>query len=304
MKDASDYPMLYHGVYAAADASREKFPWHSHATSPHSSQAFCLSAFVPLWNMPSADAVLDEFVRRVLPGLPFHERHWTVRVEFECPTTLGEMGGAHRTSIDVLLEADDVAICVESKFITDAASGLGHCRQPSEGACKGFHGHGSDPSNAEAWCHLHVRAGDPRPYWTLAEKYFTEDALREQTAQEKCQLLDTYQLMRNFFFAAEWAESEQKAHRAAIVIVPSRFGTKLSQQVGDFRALLRPEEREFVTLASYEDYVEVLRALGGAEGEALAAFLSDAIFREERLDRFTWHAGDVEVELPETAPNH
>jgi hypothetical protein len=257
-----------------------------------------LSAFVPLWSLPTADAVLDEFVHRALPALPFHERHWTVKVEFECPATLGETGGAHPTNIDTLLEADDVVVCVESKFITDAAQGLGRCRQPREGSCKGFHGRGSDPSNAEAWCYLDVRTGDPRPYWTLAQKYFTEEALREQTAQERCPLLDTYQLMRNFFFAAEWADSEQKAHHAAIVIAPSSRDTKLSGQVEDFRALLRPEERELVTLTPYEDYIAALNEFGGTEGKALAAFLSDATTREERLDRFTWHAGDVEVLPP------
>jgi hypothetical protein len=298
MKDASDYPMLYSGVYEAATASRPNFPWHSHATSPHSSQAFCLSAFVPLWKMPTADVVLNEFVHGALPAIPFHECHWTVKVEFECPATLGETGGAHRTSIDVLLEADNVVVCVESKFVTDAAEALGHCPQPQDGACRGFHGRGSDPSNPEAWCHLDVRAGDPRPYWTLAQKYLTEEALGEQTAEERCPLLDTYQLMRNFFFAAEWAETEHKAHHAAIVLVPSSHSAKLSQQVEDFRALLRPEQREFVTLTPYESYVSVLEALGGAEGVALAAFLSDAITREERLDRFTWHAGDVEIAPP------
>jgi len=109
--------------------------------------------------------------------------------------------------------------------------------------------------------------------------------------------------MRNFFFAAEWAASEQKAHHAAIVVVPWSRGAKLSGQVEEFRALLRPEEREFVTLTAYEDYVEVLNEFGGTEGNALAAFLSDAITREERLDRFTWHAGDVEIVLPDAAPN-
>jgi len=298
VRGASDYPLLYSGVYEAVMSSRPNFPWHRYATSPHSSQAFCLSAFVPLWSLPEADAVLDEFVHRALPELPFHERHWTVKVEFECPATLGETGGAHRTSIDTLLEADDVVVCVESKFITDAAEGLGKCRQPRERACRGFHGRGSDPSNDEAWCHLDVRAGDPRPYWRLAQKYLTEEALNEQTAQERCPLLDTYQLMRNFFFAAEWAETERKAYHAAVVIVPSRFGTKLTKQVEDFRALSRPEQRGFVTLAPYEDYISALDSLGGVEGKVLATFLSGAIVREERLDRFTWHAGDVEVLPP------
>ena len=172
------------------------------------------------------------------------------------------------------------------------------CRQPKEGACRGFHGRGSDPTNAEAWCYLDARTGDPRAYWRLAEKYLTKDALHEQAAQERCPLLDTYQLMRNFFFAAEWAETEHKAHHAAVVIVPSSRSAKLSQQVEDFRALLRPEERGFVTLAPYEDYISALDSLGGVEGKVLATFLSDAIVREERLDRFTWHADDVEVLPP------
>ena len=206
VRDASDYPLLYSGVYDAVMAHRLTFPWHRYATSPHSSQAFCLSAFVPLWSLPAADAVLDDFVHRALPALPFHERRWTVKVEFESPKTLGETGGAHPTSIDVLLEADDLVVCMESKFLSDAAEGLGKCRQPREGACKAFHGRGSDPSNAEAWCHLDVRAGDPRPYWRLAQQYFTKDALSEQTAQERCPLLDTYQLLRNFLFAAEFEE--------------------------------------------------------------------------------------------------
>jgi len=287
VREASDFPLLYPGVYDAVMAHRPKFPWHRYATSPHSSQAFCLSAFVPLWSLPTADAVLDEFVHRALPALPFHERHWTVKVEFECPAMLGETGGAHPTSIDTLLEADDVVVSVESKFITDAAQGLGHCRQPRAGACKGFHGRGSDPSNAEAWCYLDAREGDPRAYWALAQKYLTDEALREQTAAERCPLLDTYQLMRNFFFAAEWAESGQKAHHAAIVVVPSSGAAKLSEQMCSFRELLRPEEREFVTLAAYEDYVAVLKEFGDTEGKALATFLSGAIVREERLDRFT-----------------
>jgi len=92
VREASDFPLLYPGVYDAVMAHRPKFPWHQYATSPHSSQAFCLSAFVPLWSLPTADAVLDEFVHRALPGLPFRERHWTVKVEFECPAMVGEVG--------------------------------------------------------------------------------------------------------------------------------------------------------------------------------------------------------------------
>jgi hypothetical protein len=299
--DASDYPLLYPGVCDAVVERYPRFKWHSHATSPRSSQAFCLSAFVPLWSLPAADAVLDEFISHALPAVPSGKRHWAVEVEFESPEVLRETGAGQPTSIDVLLLADDVVVCVESKFISDAAEGLGRCRQPGLNSCEGFHGRGSDSDEPDVRCRLDAQDGDrdPRAYWTLAPRYLTEEALREQVQGERCPLLGTYQLMRNHFFAAEWAERNRMAHHAAIVLAPSGTSDSLSRQVEEYRALLLPEERPFVAFAPYEDYIAALSSVGGREGGALADFLTQRIGEQVRAERFTWHAGDVVVRRPD-----
>jgi hypothetical protein len=129
-------PALYPGVAASLGPC---FPWHVHAGSARSSQALCLSAWYPLKAVEARHAAIERLLVAALPALaPRAGREWEISVEISRPRLLGE-GGGQPTSIDVLLEADDAVVCVESKYLSDAAAGFGRCSQFPE-ACRGFHG--------------------------------------------------------------------------------------------------------------------------------------------------------------------
>jgi hypothetical protein len=131
-----------------------------------------LSAFVPVLTFEDRDDILERFVTGAFPAIPGDSgRSWQVIPEFEQPELLGETGEGMPTNVGILLFADDVVVCVESKFRVDALEGFGKCRQAtSSSGCRGFYGHGSDAKGGtNALCRLEVPDGqrDPRKYWEL-----------------------------------------------------------------------------------------------------------------------------------------
>ena len=84
--------------------------------------------------------------------------------------------------------------------------------------------------------------------------------------------------MRNFLFAASYAERHRKDFFGLLAIAPRGFSGRLRLQFEEFRyGLLLPQHRQKVALVEYEHYFELLAAHGHQEGKELANFL------EERL---------------------
>lgn len=261
----------------------ERFPelkWHMHADSPDSSQAFALSAFVPLLAFADKDTILEKFVTGVLPSVPPREdRSWHVIPEFTQPELLGETGAGEPTNIDILLVAADAVVCVESKFRVDALEGFGVCSQPAAGACRGFHGPHSDTRGTSAWCRLAVKDGrrDPRKYWEAGVGQFRHDALAEQTSSQVCPYRDIYQLMRTYLTASELARKDGKPFYGAIGIVPQARAGAISARVRRFQnRVLLAENANRVAAVDYEHYIEVLDG-GSADAKALAEFLRELL---------------------------
>jgi hypothetical protein len=211
------------------------FKWHDHAESHRSSQIFCLSAFGTLRCLTACDRVLEKLFSHAFTGLPSRPRprHWEIIPEFEEPTLLGETGGRQ----PAFCVSSREVICVESKYIVDARDGFGGCSQFSKGACAGFYGSGSDlQSRTAAWCRLENWEGDraPRLYWALGKRFFNESVFQRQHSDAACPLRgSSYQLMRNFLFAATYAERHRKDFFGLLAIALD-LSDRLSSELAEF----------------------------------------------------------------------
>ena len=259
--------------------------WHSHAHLPNSSQVFCISAFCRLDQLSVKDKVLSSLFTSVLPGHSMGT--WTITPEFVHAQLLGEQGSQQTTSIDALCWSNNAVVAVESKFDRDAAEGFGGCSQAMglkqrSAKCRGFYGPGSDDATGTpAWCRLEnwegVRA--PRLYWAFGKRWFRPEVFRAQTSSSACPLrYGSYQLMRNFLFAAAYAETHHLPYFAVLVLCPRSRASGLGTQVRQFceEVLLAPYA-QLVQLAHYETYIEALRVTGDADAIELAAFLEGRI---------------------------
>jgi hypothetical protein len=300
-------PSLYPGV---AQALGPRFAWHTHAASPRSSQALCLSAWAPLAAAEARHAVIDGLLPASLPALAAEPlsargaasprggslpaspprdgssgavpgraagRHWRVALEVSDPDVLGEKGG-HPGAVDVVLEAADAVVCVESKFLRDAAAGLGGCRQFPQ-SCRGFYGPGSDRAGrTQAACRLAVRDGrrEARRYWDVARGVFRPHALAPgQGAPGSCPLHRYGQLARTLLFATEAARRSGRREFAALVIAPAATAGLLQRQTAAFAGeVLLPQHAGRVAVAHYEDLARLLDTCGDARLAAVGAFVA------------------------------
>ena len=222
-------PTLHPRAFALA---QERFPglkWHLYADSPDSSQAFALSAFLPLLELPGKDALLDTFVALALGSVPRREgRAWDLVPEYADPALLREVGGGEPTTVDILLVADDAVVCVECKFRVDARQGWGNCSQPPR-YCEGFHGPGSDRKGGPVSCRLEAPDGDrgPRLYWQAARGHVRDEVFAGQQPGDICPFFPDYQLVRNYLFAAEYARQTGRPHFGVIGVVPASRSNRL-----------------------------------------------------------------------------
>jgi hypothetical protein len=274
-------PTLYHAALTDDERS-PAFKWHAHSDSPRSSQAFCVSAFGSLRSVSAKDNILNALFARHIPDLPRCEgRRWTIRLEAEDPDLLSERGSNQPTSIDALCSTDNAVVCIESKFVTDAAAGFGSCGQHPR-TCHGFHGPGSDKAKGtQAWCRLENWEGkrSPRNYWSFGRRWFRPEVFRVQSAGEVCPLRGAnYQLMRNFLFAAALAERDRRSSFGVLAIAPRRFAPLLEAQVAAFRTdVLRTEFHGCISFATYESYIELLENCTEPKVADLAGFLAQRI---------------------------
>jgi hypothetical protein len=275
-------------LYSLALTPRETadaFKWHTHADSERSSQVFCLSAFGSLRNLAVGDKVLSELLTEAFPRISSDGKSqtWSLTPEYEDAELLNEKGVNQPTSVDVLCASKSSVVCVEPKFISDARSGFGSCGQ-TPGYCAGYRGPGSDKSKkTDAWCRLESWEGrrSPRLYWSLGKPYFRPEIFAPQSEGEDCAFAGpSYQIMRNFLFAA--AMAERKATKGtffgALAICPEKHAEKVASEIETFReSVLRPEFRDRVRFLPYERLVFHLRNSGDGEAAALADFLAERI---------------------------
>ena len=271
-------PALYPGVAASLGPS---FPWHVHAGSARSSQALCLSAWYPLKDLEARHEVIERLLTASLPSIaPQTGRRWQISVEETRPELLGEGGRGQPSSIDVLLQADDAVVCVESKYLSDASTGFGRCGQ-FPNACRGFYGPGSDRRmGSDAACRLSVADGrrKARRYWTVAAGLFRPRALEPATEAGSCPLDRFYQLSRNLFFAAELARRTGRPQFAALAIAPAATAGVIEGQVAACRDdVLLAEHADRVGVTHYERLVEGLSESGDEAAAAVGRFVASRL---------------------------
>ncbi len=273
-------------LYAQALKPEERsdnFPWHKGAHEEHSSQIFCVSAFGTLRHLRRRKEIVARLLTPLFPvvSTAARPRDWTIELEKECPNLLGETGTRQPTSIDAVLSSSREVVCVESKFRSDASEGFGTCSQARDGRCRGFYGPGSDVTGSHAWCRLENWDGQraPRLYWSLAKSFFQPEVFRPQHDGDTCPLrFSNYQLMRNFLFAAAYANESRRPFFAVLAIVPRRMAEVVERQAMDFREqILLPQFRDRLRTVHYEEYIGVLNDSGDDEGVALASFLKERI---------------------------
>jgi len=276
-------PTLY--PEALTDVEGEEFDWHSEAFKEHSSQVFCVSAFSSIRNCPAKDKVIPKLFDKGKLAGPWHDpMGWSIELERAQPELLGELGMGKPTSIDCFFESRRCCVAVESKFRTDAEEGFGSCSQVQSGNCAGFFGPGSDKKarhRSLAWCRLEKwdSGRQPRLYWSLGREYFRPEVMSQQVPGNECPFAGpNYQLMRNFLFSGAYATRYSKQAFGVLAICPKAKCQVLVEQIEEFRQhILLPEFHDRIGLATYEDYVEVLRECGGRDAEHLASFLEERI---------------------------
>ncbi len=64
------------------------------------------------------DPIIGELLAYL--SMKFQSSKWNVQLEVERPELLAEFGSGQASSIDVLLLSSTSAICIESKFLSDA----------------------------------------------------------------------------------------------------------------------------------------------------------------------------------------
>jgi len=283
-------------LFPLAMRDGETIKWHSFAERENSSQALCLSAFGSLRAdafKQQRDRLVARLVGQAFPTMQTKNkaRRWMVEVEVEDPTLLNEHGPAQMqtTSIDVLLTSSQEVVAIEAKFDRDAAEGFGSCSQFSkvrsgESSCRGYFGPGSDrKGNSPAWCRLENWDGirSPRNYWSSGRRYFQPSVFAQQQVGEVCPLRGSaYQLMRNFLFAAAYAEKLGREQFGLLIVCSERKDQRLKEQVTEFKQkLLLPRYADHVRLCHYEEWIMILEEASSPESTELATFLRHRIER-------------------------
>ena len=257
------------------DIEGRSIRWHS-PSSIRSSQVFCISAFGTLRQLPDGQEILRTLMTRHFEGIGL-TGPWELTPEYYDRQVLDETGKATPTSVDVFCRSTSSVVCIESKFMADALDGFGSCSQVPKN-CRGYYGPGSDiKTNTAANCRLEVPEGTrgARSYWRRGKEFFQDNVFAAQSVDEICPFSGhNFQLMRNVLFAA----CSGAGAWAALAIVPDRVSAKVRQQASVFREhVLRPEYRERVSVATYEDLIVLLRASTFAQSNRLGEFLAERI---------------------------
>lgn len=260
---------------ALSESEGQAIRWHS-PSSARSSQVFCISAFGSLRHLPDGQEILQAVLTRHFPDAGL-TGPWKLTLEYSDRQVLDESGRAMPTSVDVFCRSASSAVCIESKFVTDAVEGFGSCGQFPD-HCHGFYGPGSDKKmGTSASCRLDISDGSrgARSYWRRGRAFFQDEVFVEQRLGDACPFRgSSFQLMRNVLFAA----SSGAAAWATLAIVPNTFSSIVRAQTATFRQrVLRPEYRQHLAVATYEELIELLRASRFDDSQRVGQFLAERI---------------------------
>jgi len=202
---------------------------------------------------------------------------WKLTLEYSDREVLDESGRVTPTSVDVFCRSASSAVCIESKFVSDAREGFGSCGQFPD-YCHGFYGPGSDKkTGTSANCRLEMPDGSrgARSYWRRGRAFFQDAVFVEQHLGDACPFRGaSFQLMRNILFAASSGGSAW----ATLAIVPAMFSSVVQGQAATFRRqVLRPEWRPHLAVATYEELIELLRASRFDDSQRVGQFLAERI---------------------------
>ena len=253
------------------------FDWHKSQSGEvdsdvlQSSQAFCISVWGSLFRHSSS---LDSSSIRKSADLDddwaFLDSETTPEFEFSDRTLLDELNTPQPTSIDVLLEFDEVVVTVESK-LTEA---LGSCSQPKNKACSGMYMEGSDlKTGTDAPCRLQIQDGrrTPRRYWDVMTDICGPGFVQ---LGKPCPFAGpSYQVMRNIATASALAERKGKDWRA-IFAFPGAADDKTSQVVDGVASLLSPSESWKVAVLDYDRLAADLASSSSVDERNLATYMS------------------------------
>ncbi len=206
--DVVQNPTFHHDALEPGEGFRIK--WHDDADLPHSSQVYCISAFGTLRKLRGRDRIIREFLGPAFPWIAASEHlEWKINLEFQSEELLNERG-ATPTSIDAFFVSDGGVISLEGKIRSDAEKGFGICSKAKDRDCQGYYGPGSNAkADSRAWCVLEEWDGrrSPRLYWSYGRAFFRPEVFQQQTPEDRCPFAGFgYQLMRNFLFAAAYAQ--------------------------------------------------------------------------------------------------
>lgn len=190
---------------AIADWSR--FPWHSHASSPRSSQVLAIDVFgtIKTRSEVTREAVAKAIAQAV--GVP-SEGPWTIELEWQDErNSLAELTP---TQVDAVAIGTAAIILFECKF-TEAGGGCSQIKRDKRGlvACNGSYREQVNPqNNITARCAL---SGKGIKYWEFIPKIYN---LRNDVDYETCPFaFDAYQWMRNLALSHSLAELTGKTVR-------------------------------------------------------------------------------------------
>lgn len=264
---------------AISDSEAAKITWHS-PTDERSSQIFCISVFGELHHLPEWNEILAGLFSDILPAEARIGPWPRPRFEYTDRSILGETGSGKPTNVDVFLETPRAVVCVESKFLYDAADGFGGCGQIANGNCRGFYGaHSDHKTRQEVNCRLEARDGkrDPRRYWEIGRQYFQTAIFHQQSPGDHCPFAGpNFQLMRNFLFAARSAGPARSC--GILAIVPAKTASEVTQQVAAFRSnVLQVPFQSMITSAAYDSIAEQLAMSADSRSRGLSRFIRERI---------------------------
>ena len=262
------------GALAAQEGQRIK--WHS-PSEERSSQVFCISAFGCLRSLPDRDELVGQLLSDIL-GPAERGGPWRLTPEYCNPDLLGETGQGTPTMVDFFCEGPRACVCIESKFLYDAAEGFGTCGQVRKGNCRGYHGSGSDRKTGKpAACRLAEAEGrrKARLYWDVALPYFQTAVFAEQTPDQSCPFAGPhFQLMRNTLLAAKSAGPCRAF--GVVCMVPAATAQACRDQVRSFATgVLSDGYRARIAVVTYDAFVALLLRSPHAASQELGLFLEE-----------------------------
>jgi hypothetical protein len=263
----------------------DRFPFHSKAYEPHSSQVMAISFFGTLMAVDQRERDLVGDMVAGLLGLP-QQGTWACELEWSDPNRL--LREKSPTQVDAVLRSEEVLILIEGKF-TERPGGCSQTKARSadeEAQCTGDYALQTNPANGKrSRCALSAKG---IRYWKEVPRLL---GVLADTDHSPCPFAKgEYQLMRNAVTAAAAGEaSGRKAgfllayadgpdlHTAGMVAASSGEWARFARRVASTGALC-------IGAASYQDLARKAASLASDPQvwNNLATWLDDRVVAERK----------------------